>query len=95
MQNEQTLSQYVESFKFWDVVTLWAKERLEHEEIVARVLAAGIIRQGLIIQSRDPRWMEVDSGKEELKGYPMLDIARSQEGQWRSSVPAHWSICWP
>ncbi len=82
MQNEQTLSQYVESFKFWDVVTLWAKERLEHEEIVARVLAAGIIREGLIIQSRDSRWMEVGSGsgKEELKGYPYVGYCAEPGG---------------
>jgi len=31
-----SLSQLVESYKFWDVVTHWAKERLEHEETVAR-----------------------------------------------------------
>jgi len=28
----------VESFKFWDIVTLWAKEELESEEVVARAL---------------------------------------------------------
>ena len=31
-----SLSQLVESYKFWDVVTLWAKEKLEHEDIVAK-----------------------------------------------------------
>ena len=47
-------SQLVESFRFWDVVALWARERLEHESLIARVLATGIIRDGLRFQSTEP-----------------------------------------
>ena len=64
------LSHLVESYKFWDVVVLWAKERLEHENIVARALARGIICDGLKFQSTDPKWFK---GKEmELRGYPYV-----------------------
>ncbi len=51
-----SLSQQVESYTFWDVVTLWARESLEHEEIVSRALARGIVQDGLRFQSIDPRW---------------------------------------
>ena len=64
------LSHLVESYKFWDIVVLWAKERLEHEDIVARALARGIICDGLKFQSTDSRWLK---GKEmELRGYPYV-----------------------
>jgi len=69
---ESLLSQLVESYRFWDIVTLWSQERLEHEELVARALAAGVIRDGLIIQSQDLRWMNARSGQQELKGYPYV-----------------------
>jgi hypothetical protein len=50
------LSQQVESYRFWDVVTQWAREQLQHEHIVARALAKAVIRDGLRMQSVDPRW---------------------------------------
>ena len=50
-----TLGHKIESHKFWDVVTLWAKERLEHENLVARALATAVIREGLILHSTDPK----------------------------------------
>lgn len=59
----------VESYKFWDVVSLWARERLEHEETVARALAAGVVRDGLRCCSVDPRWRD---GRMELRGYPYV-----------------------
>ncbi len=49
------LSQLVESFKFWDVVALWAKEQLDHEEVVARALAKAVICDGLRLNSVDKR----------------------------------------
>ena len=65
-----SLSHLVESYKFWDIVVLWAKERLEHEDIVARALARGIICDGLKFESVDSRWFK---GKEmELRGYPYV-----------------------
>lgn len=72
------LSHLVESYKFWDVVTLWAKENLEHEDIVARALARGIIRDGLIFQSIDTRWIK---GKElEFCGDPYVGFVAKPEG---------------
>jgi len=60
----------IESHKFWDIVTLWAKEQLESEEIVARALAKAVVRDGLRLQSTDSRWVK---GKAmELKGQPFV-----------------------
>jgi hypothetical protein len=60
----------IESHKFWDIVTLWAKEQLESEEVVARALAKGVVRDGLRLQSTDARWTK---GKAlELRGQPFV-----------------------
>ena len=60
----------IESHKFWDIVTLWAKEQLESEEVVARALAKGVVRDGLRLQSTDTQWTK---GKAmELKGQPFV-----------------------
>lgn len=64
------LSRHVESFRFWEVVTQWARERLQHEHVVARVLAKGVIREGLRAQSVDPQWLHV--GSFELRGAPLV-----------------------
>ncbi|MCZ7563748.1 MAG: hypothetical protein M5U08_08015 [Burkholderiales bacterium] len=53
MATRQPLTQFVESYRFWDVVTLWARERLEHEDIVAGALARGVVCDGLKLQSVD------------------------------------------
>ena len=65
----------VESYKFWDVVTLWAKERIEAQEVVARALARGIICDGLRVNSRDPKWIKGNSSSFELRGYPYVGYA--------------------
>lgn len=67
-----TSSQLVESYKFWDIVTLWARERLQHEVIVARALARGVIVDGLRLQSVDPRWVKQDQS---LTAYPYVGFA--------------------
>jgi hypothetical protein len=70
------LSRHVESYKLWEVVTQWARERLEHEHIVARVIAKGVLREGLRVQSVDPRWLNV--GAFELRGVPLVGyVARA------------------
>ena len=68
------LSQHVESYRFWDVVTQWAQEQLQHEQVVARALARGVIRDGLRVQSVDPRWM--NPGTFELRGPIVGFVAR-------------------
>ncbi len=71
-----TLSRHVESYRFWEVVTQWARERMEHEHIVARMLAKGVLREGLRVQSVDPRWTHV--GTLELRGTPMVGFVARQ-----------------
>ena len=68
------LSRLVESYRFWDVVTQWAQEQVQHEHVVARVLARGVIRGGLRMQSVDPRW--TDPGTFELRGPLVGFVAR-------------------
>ena len=68
--------QLVESYKFWDVASLWSSERLEHDSIIARALVAGIIRDGLRFQSRDPKWIKSDL---ELRGQPFVGYSSRPE----------------
>jgi hypothetical protein len=60
---------YVESYKFWDVVSLWGRESLEHDVLVARKLANGVVKQGLRFQSKNPMWMD---SRDELLSYPYV-----------------------
>ena len=76
-----SLSHLVESYKFWDVVTLWAKEQLDHEEIVARALAKAVICDGLPLNSVDKRWPKGARDKIELKGYPYVGYCPVQGGE--------------
>ena len=76
---ETQLSHLIESYKFWDVVTLWAKEKLENEEIVARALARGIIRDGLQFQSVDTRWIKAK--EMEFDGDPYVGFVAKPGGQ--------------
>jgi len=62
----------VESYKFWDIVTLWAKEELESEEVIARALAKGVIRDGLRLCSTDLRWVKSRGTALELNGKPYV-----------------------
>jgi hypothetical protein len=65
-----SLSQHVESFRFWDIVAQWAQEQVEHEFVVARAMAKGVLRDGLRVQSVDPRW--TNPGTFELRGAPLV-----------------------
>jgi hypothetical protein len=75
------LSQLVESYNFWDVVTLWAKEQLDNEGIVARALASAVICDGLALNSVDKRWLKGDREKIELRGYPYMGYCPVQGGE--------------
>jgi hypothetical protein len=59
----------IESYKFWDIVELWGRELLEHEVIISRKLATGIIKEGLRFQSTNPKWLK---SNEELLSYPYV-----------------------
>ena len=64
------LGHHVESYRFWDIVTQWARETLQHEHLVARALAKGVVRDGLRVQSVDPKW--TNKGTFELRGLPLV-----------------------
>jgi hypothetical protein len=51
---------FVESYRFWDVAALWARERGDDEIAAARALARGVIADGLRTESVDPRWLVAD-----------------------------------
>ena len=59
----------IESYKFWDIVELWGREQLEHEIIISRKLAVGIVKDGLRFQSTNPKWLKPT---EELLSYPYV-----------------------
>ncbi|MDH5387750.1 MAG: hypothetical protein OEY06_04805 [Gammaproteobacteria bacterium] len=59
----------IESYKFWDIVELWGRERLEHDVVISKELSIGIIKDGLKFQSTDPNWL---SSSEELLSYPYV-----------------------
>jgi hypothetical protein len=64
--------QLVETYRFWDVAALWARERLDNEIVVARALGRGVIVDGLRFQSVDPQWIKTDRS---LNGYPYVGYA--------------------
>ena len=64
------LGQHVESYRFWDIVTQWARETLQHEHVIARALAKGVVCDGLRVQSVDPAW--AGQGTFELRGLPLV-----------------------
>jgi len=70
----------VESFKFWDIVTLWARENLESEEVIARALAKGIIRDGLRLNSTDLRWIKGKASALALNGQPYVGFCAKPGG---------------
>ncbi len=72
MSHAQSLSQMVETYRFDDVASLWARERLEHEAIVARALARAIVCDGLRVQSVDSRWANGTLKPMAFNGYPYV-----------------------
>jgi hypothetical protein len=76
-----TARHQVESFKFWDVVTLWAKEEIESEEVIARALAKGVIRDGLRLNSTDLRWMKGKTSGLALNGQPYVGFCAKPGGE--------------
>ena len=59
----------IESYKFWDIVKLWGRESLEHDVVIARKLAKGVVKNGLRFQSTNPKWL---NSNEELLSYPFI-----------------------
>ena len=65
-------TQLFESYKFGDIVTLWGKELLQHDFLIAKALAAGVVRDGLRLQSRDAKWVKAG---DELRGEPYVGFS--------------------
>lgn len=65
-----SIRHHVESYRFWDIVTQWARETLQHELVMARAMAKGVMRDGLRLQSVDPNWL--NEGTFALRGAPMV-----------------------
>jgi hypothetical protein len=87
-----SLTQMVETYRFSDVVTLWARERLEHQEIVARALARAVVCDGLRLQSIDDRWATNRDKPIEFRGYPYVGYTAQPSGAMsilRSSALNH------
>ena len=76
-----TIGHRIESHKFWDIVTLWSRERLEHESLVARALATAIVKEGLMLHSTDPKWVKGNDGNFELKGTPYVGYDPTGSGE--------------
>ena len=66
----------VESFKFADVARIWGRERLEHEVVIGRELAQGVIQEGLRFQSISPKWVK---SSESFLGSPLVGFSAHQE----------------
>lgn len=80
MAKPQTISQLIETYRFPDVVTLWARERLENEAIVACALARAVICDGLRLQSIDERWANSPGRTIEFLGYPYVGYTARPNG---------------
>jgi tetratricopeptide (TPR) repeat protein len=79
-------SQLVESYRFWEMAIQWAQDRLQHEHVIARVMARGV----------DPRWC--NPGTFELRG-PIVGLPlimrdsmsmNTVDEEWESRVAALW-----
>jgi hypothetical protein len=77
----QSLSQFVESFRFWDIVRQWARERIENEEIVARALARAVGCDGLRLQSLDANWAKGSNQQLEFKGQPYVGFCATPQSE--------------
>lgn len=80
MTHSQTNTAKIETYRFSDVVSLWARERLEHEVIVARALARAVICDGLRLQSIDGRWTNNPDKPIEFRGYPYVGYTARPNG---------------
>jgi len=70
----------IETYRFADVVALWARERLEHPITIARILAKGVICDGLRLLSIDDRWAQSPNRPIEFRGYPYVGYTARPNG---------------
>ncbi|HEY5994531.1 MAG TPA: hypothetical protein VIU46_08030 [Gallionellaceae bacterium] len=72
MNNKTSFTWLVETYRLPDVVAMWARERLEHEIVVARELARAVVCDGLRLQSVDGRWAAGTMKPIAFHGYPYV-----------------------
>jgi hypothetical protein len=72
------LSQQAASYRFWEVVVQWSRERLENEQVVARALARAVLQDGLRLHSVDPA--ETTPMTLQLRGAPLVGYV-AREGR--------------
>ena len=70
----------IETYRFADVVALWARERLEHPVTIARLLAKAVICDGLRLLSIDDRWAQSLDKPIEFRGYPYVGYTAQPNG---------------
>ncbi len=75
MNDKTAFTWLVESYRLPDVVRMWARERLEHEVVVARDLARAVVCEGLRLQSVDQRWAGDGMKPIAFRGYPYVGYA--------------------
>lgn len=67
-----SLTEQIESYRFWELVNLLAQEQSLNEDIVARALVTAVVRDGVLMNSVDPKWLKVNKGDLEMKGEPYV-----------------------
>ena len=80
MSEPQPVAVPVETYRFAEVVRLWARERLEHEVTVTRDLAKAVICDGLRLLSIDDRWAQSPDRPIEFRGYPYVGYTARPNG---------------
>jgi len=62
-------------------MALWAKEELKSEELVARALAKGVVRDGLRLNSTDLLWVKGKASALALDGQPYVGFCAKPGGE--------------
>ena len=75
------LTEYAESYRFWELVNLLAQEQCLNEDIVARALATAVAREGLLMHSVDPKWLKVNGADLEMKASPYVGYCSIPGGE--------------
>ena len=61
--------QLLSTYTFWEITARWSADIGEAEDVTARALVSGIVRDGLRFQSVEPRRI---AGGEALRGQPYV-----------------------
>lgn len=76
MAETQHIALPIETFRFSHLVALWARERVEHEVTIARILAKAVICDGLRVLSIGER----GAPSPDTLGYPYIGYTARPNG---------------